>query len=211
MSRSCTPTAPDRLPARRRPVFQATRTLAAPLLAPFFHLERRGLEHLPRNSAFVLLPKHQRWVDIPVIAVATPRPLYYVAKAELFRYGPGRWFLSSLGGIPLNRKRPLESRRSLRAVLDYLSAGDGVVIFPEGTYFRGRMGPGQVGMIRLVATRLRLPFIPVGLRYERGLWRTCVRVRFGRPLFPDPGETPSSFLNRAMKKIAQLSEMDSII
>ena len=86
------------------------RNVARTFLFPFFRLNITGKENLPRKSAFVLLPKHQRWEDIPLLGLSTPRPLYYLAKHELFKNALGNWFFRGLGGVPLNRERPLESR-----------------------------------------------------------------------------------------------------
>jgi 1-acyl-sn-glycerol-3-phosphate acyltransferase len=171
----------------------------------FFHMETTGIEHLPRREAFILLPKHQRWEDIPLLSLATPRPLYYVAKSELFCNPLSNWFLSSLGGIPLNRRRPLESRRSLLALICFLREGEGAVVFPEGTYYQKKMGPGQVGVVRLILSRLTIPFIPVGIRYAREGPRIEVRVRFGKAFHADSKTPANTFLDRMMAEIARLS------
>ena len=190
---------------RKEWVFRVTRALGRLFLAPLFDLHVAGAEHLPRSRAFVLLPKHQRWEDIPLLAIATPRPLYYVAKYELFQNPLSRWYLTALGGIPLNRRRPLESRRSMKAVIQFLKEGEGVVIFPEGTYYRERMGPGHGGIIRLILSRLTLPFVPVGIRYHEFMGRTRVEVRFGRP-FETKRDTPyTALLEQMMGEIARLS------
>jgi 1-acyl-sn-glycerol-3-phosphate acyltransferase len=174
-------------------------------LTPFFRLEVEGLKNLPRNKAFILLSKHQRWEDIPLLSLATPRPLYYIAKYELFKNALGNRFFSALGGIPLNRKRPLESRRFLQATIQLLAKGEGVVIFPEGTYYRNKMGPGQTGMIKFVLSRLALPFIPVGINYAANGWRTRVRISFGKAFHTDPTIAADSFVWHMMKEIAALS------
>ena len=190
---------------RSAPVFRATSIIASVFLTPFFRLETEGLENLPVKNAFVLLPKHQRWQDIPLLALATPRPLYYMAKHELFANPLSGWFLTSLGGIPLNRSRPLESRRYLRTMTALLRGGEGIVIFPEGTYFKNRMGPGHRGLVRMVLNRFNLPFIPVGIRYgERG-FRRKVHVHFGQPVYGDPSGGAREFLDRMMREISRLS------
>lgn len=186
-------------------VSNITRYLGRVVLFFFFRLEIRGTDNLPSRDGFVLLPKHQRWEDIPLMSLATPRSLYYIAKNELFSNPFTMWFISSLGGIPLNRKNPLASRRFLKAVLDYLSEGEGIVLFPEGTYYKGEMGPGKVGMVRLILSHIVPPFIPVGVRYEKGCLRTSVKIDFGRPLYLTEDETPDSFLERIMESIAALS------
>jgi len=192
-------------PGRNEGFLQVFKFIARILLHPFFRLETDGLQNLPQDSAFILLPKHQRWQDIPLLGLATPRPLYYIAKYELFKNVLANRFFSAMGGIPLNRQRPLESRRFLQTTIQLLEKGEGVVIFPEGTYYRNKMGPGQTGMVRFVFSRLKLPFIPVGINYATNGWRTRVRINFGKAFHTDPTLTADTFVNRMMKEIAALS------
>lgn len=183
---------------------RTTRVVARACLGPFFRLRVHGIENLPSSRAYVLLVKHQRWEDIPLLGLAIPRPLYYVAKAELFQSEWLGGYLASLGGIPLNRERPVESRRSLRRIVEHLHGGEGVVIFPEGTYYPGRMGPGQVGLVRMVLARTHPPFVPVGIRYGKGARRT-VDIRIGRPAPGETGRNVAPFLERMMAEVARLS------
>ena len=192
-------------PGRNEGFFKLIKILVRVLLWPFFRIEVGGLKNLPRDRAFILLSKHQRWEDIPLLSLATPRPLYYIAKYELFKNALSYRFFSALGGIPLNRQRPLESRRFLQATIQLLEKGEGIVIFPEGTYYRNKMGPGQTGMVRFVLSRLKLAFIPVGINYASNRWRTRVRINFGKVFHTDPTLAADTFVNRMMKEIAALS------
>lgn len=177
------------------------------ILSLSYELRPIGREHLPRNHAFILLAKHQCWQDIPLIALAARRPLYYIAKHELFRTRVSDWFMRSLGGIPLNRDHPLKSRDALRAMIHALRRGEGVVVFPEGTYYKGKMGPGKVGVLRLITSRLSLPLIPAGVQYTREAFRTRVHIRFGRPIYPAEKQHPNQMLHRVMTQIARLSQL----
>ncbi len=192
-------------PGRNEGFFKLIKILVRVLLWPFFRIEVGGLKNLPRDRAFILLSKHQRWEDIPLLSLATPRPLYYIAKYELFKNALSYRFFGALGGIPLNRQRPLESRRFLQATIQLLEKGEGMVIFPEGTYYRNKMGPGQTGMVRFVLSRLKLAFIPVGINYANNRWRTRVRINFGKAFHTDPTLSADTFVNRMMKEIAALS------
>lgn len=176
---------------------------------PFFRVAVSGVENLPDNTAFILLPKHQRWEDIPLLASVTPRRLYYVAKQELFKNPLGSWFMKSLGGIPLNRKNPLSSRRFLMATINVLQKGEGVVIFPEGTYYNNKMGPGQVGMVRFILSRLSLPFIPVGINYTRQQRHFLVRINFGKTFNVASEVSVDVFVDQMMREIAALSGLRS--
>lgn len=175
------------------------------VLAPFFELHVEGRENVPHGAAFVLLPKHQRWEDIPLLGLASRAPLYYVAKSELFTRRLSNWFMTSLGGIPLDRRRPLASRNSIKTIVGLLKSGRGIVVFPEGTYYRDTMGPGYVGLIRLIHARTEVSFIPVGIRYSPEGIRRTVDIRFGKPISWEPDEAPQEFLAAAMKEIQELS------
>jgi len=196
-------------PGRNEVFLKVIRIFVRVLLRPFFRIEVGGLKNLPPDRAFILLSKHQRWQDIPLLSLATPRSLYYIAKYELFKNALSCRFFSALGGIPLNRQRPLESRRFLQATIQLLEKGEGIVIFPEGTYYRNKMGPGQTGMVRFVLSRLKLPFIPVGINYATNGWRTRVRINFGKAFHSDPTLAADAFVNRMMKEIAALSGLTS--
>jgi 1-acyl-sn-glycerol-3-phosphate acyltransferase len=165
----------------------------------------KGQENVSPTNSCILLPKHQRWEDIPLLGLASPGPLYYVAKSELFTNRLSSWFMTSLGGIPLDRRRPLASRKSIHTVVGLLKGDARVVIFPEGTYYRNCMGPGHVGLIRMIHSRIEARFIPVGIRYSPKGMRRRVDVRFGKALLWEPSTEPEEFLSRAMRQIATLS------
>lgn len=196
-------------PGRNEGFFRVFRFLTRLLLWPFFRLEAYGLQNLPEDSAFILLVKHQRWEDIPLLGLTTPRPLYYMAKTELFRNPLSSRFITALGGIPLNRQRPLESRRFLQAAIAFLQNGEGIVIFPEGTYYRDEMGPGQIGMVKFVLSRLELPLIPVGIIYSAGSRRIGVRINFGKAFYAGPALVAEAVVERMMGEIAKLSGLST--
>jgi 1-acyl-sn-glycerol-3-phosphate acyltransferase len=196
---------PDRELSHNKPLLFAVRTAARLALAPFFSMKVEGLEHLPAQSGFILLPKHQRWVDVPLMAFACPRPLYFVAKKELFETVAANWFFRGLGGISLNRSRPLESRLSLKAIHGLLDRGDGLVVFPEGTYCPGKVGPGRAGMIRFVCSRSNAPLVPAGIRYHARGARSVVSIAFGKAVAPDAFGNIPVLVDRVMESISVLS------
>jgi 1-acyl-sn-glycerol-3-phosphate acyltransferase len=186
-------------------IYFIIRAAARIVLAPFFEIQVEGQDNVPKRGSFILLPKHQRWEDIPLLGLASPVPLYYVAKKELFTNRLSSWFMTSLGGIPLDRRRPLASRNSIKAVVELLEDEAGVVVFPEGTYYRNGMGAGRVGLIRLIHSQIEVPYIPVGIRYARRAMRKPVQIKFGRTLPWEPSVEPEEFLASAMQAIGALS------
>jgi 1-acyl-sn-glycerol-3-phosphate acyltransferase len=173
-----------------------------------------GLEHLPASGPAIICPKHQRWEDIIAVGVALPPPLYYIAKAELFVTPLQREFLRALGGVPVDRQNPRATLSSFRQLLPLLQHQAYIVLFPEGTYFRGRMGPGKHRLVQMILKLQEqnglqaLPFVPVGLSYEStprsSGWSVTVRV--GTPLSA-PGAKQAVGLTQAiMEKIARLCQ-----
>lgn len=186
-------------------IYRVTRFAARWILGMVYRIDIKGAKHLPREAAFVLLPKHQCWQDVPLLGLATPKFLTYVAKHELFSNPVGRYIITALGGIPLNRKRPMESRRTLHIIRHHLKRKRGLVVFPEGTYYPGIMGPGNLGILRFIVSSANVPLIPVGIRYSRQWFRPRVWIRFGEPIHPDGGTNPEALLSEVMNRIATLS------
>ena len=186
-------------------IFKAIRGLAAIILPLFFTIEVIGTKNIPQRGGFILLSKHQRWEDVPLLGLAIPNLLYFIAKHELFLNPAFKYVLHSLGGIPLNREIPLKSREELNWMLKLLSEGQRVVIFPEGTYFRNRMGKGKIGLIRMILSREMVRFLPVGISYKREGFRTNVKITIGRSEYGDSSSDPELFFRNIMEEIGQLS------
>jgi 1-acyl-sn-glycerol-3-phosphate acyltransferase len=89
----------------------------------------------------------------------------------------------------------------------YLNNGEVIVIFPEGTYFKNRMGAGHTGMIRWVRSRSRHLFVPVGIHYTRKFMRQQVQINFGEPIRDEPRIRVEDLLRRIMSEIARLSDL----
>ena len=176
------------------------------VLSPFFKIRINGLENIPEKGSFILLPKHQRWEDIPILGISINRSLYYMAKQELFGNFFSKRFISSLGGIPLDRTKPTKSRKSLELMIELINRGEGVVIFPEGTYYKGRIGKVRKGLIRIILSHCNVCFIPVGIEYSKSSGRTLARIEIGSQVFGDSFDKDVVLLSDyLMSEIARFS------
>jgi 1-acyl-sn-glycerol-3-phosphate acyltransferase len=167
-------------------------------------------------SPAIILPKHQYWTDIPLMSIAIPESLYFVAKKELFLLPGVRTFLSLLGGIPLDRDRSIRTLKSFKQIFSLLDRAERVVLFPEGTYVRHAVGLGKSRLIEMILEYQsrrpqRIPFIPVGIRYGKRMGgRREVRIRIGRPLFGNERTDAPSLTGWVMKEISRLSGLPMI-
>jgi glycerol-3-phosphate dehydrogenase (NAD(P)+) len=176
------------------------------ILQPFFHiyfrLSRIGREHLPAEGPYIIAANHRSFLDPFVIATMARRPMYYVAKKELFKRPWQAWILNALGAFPVDRGAGDE--QSVETAKAILARGDVVLIFPEGTRIRpGALGHAKRGVGRL-ALESGVPVIPVaviGTEAVRRGWRIRphkVRIRAGRALRFPQVEAASPTLARAV-------------
>ncbi len=177
----------------------------------YFSRDVRGLEHLPAHGPAIICPKHQRWEDIPLIGMALPPPLHYIAKAELFQQPVVRELLGAWGGVPLDRQNPRATLSSFKRLPPLLQNGAYVVLFPEGTYVRGKVGPGKHRLIQMLLKLQNrdglglLPFVPVGVTYVPGKWGYRVVISLGPALFAAQPRQALDLTSRLMEQIARLS------
>jgi glycerol-3-phosphate dehydrogenase (NAD(P)+) len=173
------------------PLYWIVRSFCLPFFRIYFRMARIGREHIPAEGPVIIAANHRSFLDPFVIATMAPwrRPMYYVAKKELFQKRWMAWILNALGAFPVDRGAG--DRESISTAEELLARGEIVLIFPEGT----RVRPGSLGKPRRGVGRLALetgaPVVPVaviGTEAIRRGWRIRphrVRIRAGRPLrFP---------------------------
>jgi len=190
--------------------YELIRSLGSPYFFLRFRVVREGERNVPSRGPAVLLVKHQFWTDVPLLTLSLKPQLYYLAKKELFENPLFRIFFLLMGGIPLDRERPLQSRSSLRYIKSLLEQGQYLVVFPEGTYYPYRMGPVKTGIIQLLLKYQReglgFPFLPVGINYGKGS-RPLVRICFGPALYPAPSLQTQPFVDLIREEIARCSSL----
>ena len=153
-------------------VYAVVRAILQPVFHVYFRMRRVGREHVPKHGPVIFAANHRSFLDPFVIGCLTRRPVYYVAKKELFAHPVAGWLLNRLGAFPIDRgagdQQAMETARRI------LERGDCVVIFPEGT----RKRPGPLGQPRRGVGRLALqtgaPVVPVavlGTEAVRRGWR----------------------------------------
>ena len=157
-----------------------------------------GAEHLDRAGPLVVASNHASYLDGLVLIAALPRPVRFVAKAELRENLLVRWFLDGIGVLYVDRFQVERSVAHASALSAALAVGDRIAIFPEGTLHRM---PGllrfQMGGFKS-AVEAGAPVVPVVLRGTRslmrdGTWfprRVQLHVRFGEPVDPPERDTP---------------------
>src|SRR3977135_3810242 len=170
-------------------LYWTLRALLVPSFLMYFRRQRIGREHLPKKGPLLLASNHRSFLDPFVIGTLVRRPVYYMAKRELFEKRWQAWILNGLGAFPVDRGAG--DRDAMDTARAILARGDCVVVFPEGT----RVRPGPLGEPRRGIGRLALesgapvaPVAVIGTEDVRRGWRIRprkVRIRVGAALrFP---------------------------
>ena len=171
-------------------VYWPVRVLVQASCQIYFRMVRIGRGHIPERGPAIIAANHRSFIDPFVIGTMARRPLYYVAKRELFDIHPViSWLLSALGAFPVDRGN--SDAAMIETAKQLLARGELVLIFPEGT--RTRPGPlaaprRGVGRLALESGAPVVPIAVIGTEAVRRGWRLRphkVRVRAGRALrFP---------------------------
>jgi len=137
------------------------RKVAGPAIRWWFHMRITGTEHVPPDGPVIVAANHRSMWDIPVLAIACPRRIVFMAKMELYknRFLERLWF--ELGGFPVRRE--IADLRAIDTSMAVLDRGLALGLYPEGTRsFTGEMLPFLRGAAWL-ALKTGAPIVPCGI------------------------------------------------
>jgi len=172
-----------------------------------FRLKASGVQAIPPEGPGIVAANHVNVLDVFPLQLAIPRPIFFMAKAELHR---NRWLdilLRKLGSFPVERGH--RDRWALEHAQELLSKGRLLGMFPEGTRTHGNgLRPAKTGAARL-AIATRAPIIPVGISGVEGPVgvgrnKMTIHIKVGPPLAARPNEEAVELTDRMMYHIAAL-------
>jgi 1-acyl-sn-glycerol-3-phosphate acyltransferase len=144
-----------------------------------------GVDRVPPEGGAVVAANHFSGIDHPLIGVLSPRPLYFLAKAELLELPALGPLLRWLGVFGVRRGE--SDREAVRRAREIVREGGLVCIHVEGTRQRfGYPGPLHPGGL-MIAMQEGVPVIPLGLdtfQWSLRNRRACAIV-WGEPMQVD--------------------------
>ncbi|MEP6936956.1 MAG: lysophospholipid acyltransferase family protein [Chthoniobacterales bacterium] len=163
--------------------------LAALLARLFFRLRILHRERMIEQGPAILAMNHQSYLDPPIAGIATKRAIFFLARRTLLDVPVLRWLLPKLNVIPVDQEG--NDRSALKALIRVLKAGEGTLVFPEGSRTPdGNLQPALPGLGLVIAKTLA-PVVPMRIfgAYD-ALPRNGDRLRFrpitlviGEPIF----------------------------
>jgi 1-acyl-sn-glycerol-3-phosphate acyltransferase len=139
-----------------------------------YGLRVHDARHVPRSGPCVIAANHESAWDPPVLGLATPRFVQFMAKRELFRNRAFAAVLRAVGAYPVDRGR--NDIGAVKESLRRLQDGGTIGVFFEGT--RRAEAKDAMGGAAYLAQRTGAALVPTAI------WREGrrFRVRFGEPL-----------------------------
>ena len=152
-----------------------------------YRVRMEGVDRVPGDGPVILVANHESLIDPWLLGLVTPRPVRYMAKAELFKSAPVRWIMEWFGTFPVERGRG--DRGAFTRGEQLLLGGEVVGMFPQGTCLPYRVRPWHRGAAKL-ALRTGAPIVPVcivgselALRPGKPkLGRPSIRLIVGQPI-----------------------------
>ena len=183
----------------------------------FFRFRVIHRERMIQSGPVILAMNHQSYLDPPLAGTTCDRAIYFLARRTLLDVPLLGWVLPKLNVIPVNQEGV--DRSAIKAVIRVLQAGNGVLVFPEGSRtLDGTLQPAEPGMGLVIAKTLA-PVVPLRIFGAReALPRSGGRLRFvpitvviGEPIFfsaadiqPGGKNLYARLSDRVMKAIAAL-------
>src|SRR5438477_12464418 len=116
-------------------------------------------ERMIQSGPVILAMNHQSYLDPPLAGTTCDRAIYFLARRTLLDVPLLGWVLPKLNVIPVNQEGV--DRRAIKALIRALQAGNGVLVFPEGSRTPdGTLQPAEPGMGLVIAKTLA-PVVPM--------------------------------------------------
>lgn len=151
-------------------------------------VEVTGTEHIPPRGPYILAVNHLTLLEPPLLLAYLPTGQMKALVARKWARNPVLgWIVKGTGSIFINRDQV--DRQALKEALQHLKQ-DGILgLAPEGTRSRsGGLMAAKTGVAYL-ATRARVPILPVGISGQPGyaaklkrFQRPHIRIKVGPPL-----------------------------
>ena len=143
----------------------------------FFRFRIIHRERMIQSGPVILAMNHQSYLDPPLAGTACDRSIYFLARRTLLNVPLLGGVLPKLNVIPVNQEGV--DRSAIKAVIRILQAGNGVLVFPEGSRtLDGSLQAAEPG-IGLIIAKTLAPVVPMRIfGAHEALPRHGGRVRF---------------------------------
>ena len=165
-----------------------------------------GQENIPKDGGVLIAPNHVSYADPPLIGSSMERPLYFMAKQELFEMPVMGFLIRRTHAFPV--KRGAGDIGAFKTGLRQLQKGHALLMFPEGTRSKdGNFGKARSG-VGMLSCHAQVPVVPVRIYNARNLKSFGqLKVVFGKPVYPPKDyekDTYQKFSEQVLEEIKNM-------
>ena len=125
----------------------------------FFRLRILHRERMINSGPVIVASNHQSYLDPPFVGVTADRAMYFLARRTLLKWPVLGPLLPKVNVIPVDQESA--DRTALKSIIRVLRAGEGVLVFPEGSRtLDGNLLPAEPGLGFIIAKTLA-PVVPI--------------------------------------------------
>ena len=112
------------------------------------------------DRPYIFVGNHLSYADVFLMAVATNKPVHFIAKKQLFEKGLMKKFVTKCQCIPVSRDGT--DVKAIMQAMKYLKGGESVAIFPEGTRNKTKeiFLPFKSGAAA-ISVKTKTPIVPI--------------------------------------------------
>jgi 1-acyl-sn-glycerol-3-phosphate acyltransferase len=156
-----------------------------------YRLKIEGIDNVPRVGGAIIASNHRSIFDPPLHGVAMRRPLYFMAKKELFNIPLLGYLIKKTNAFPIDRFRI--SIMSIKYAISIVNSGHLLLIFPEGTRKKNMINIKHgIGMMACIA---QVPLIPARItNSDTMLSFKQIKIKYGPPIIPPQQFTKNDYL-----------------
>jgi len=175
----------------------------------------------PKAEQRIYFANHQSHADLVMIWAALPKELRHMTRAiaarDYWTKTPFKqWLTSAVFNVIYVARERTADEDPLEPLLDALSKGDSIILFPEGT--RGHAGEPQAFKAGLYNLALKCPqavLVPAWINNVQHVLPkgevvpvpVLCSVTFGKPMQLQAGEERRAFLERARAAVIALRDV----
>lgn len=164
-----------------------------------FRCKVTGAEYIPLQGGVIIAANHLSLWDPPLLGIFSPRPIHFMAKAELFKIPVLGRIFKKLNAFPV--RRGAADRSAIKTSIALLQSEKCLGVFPEGTRSKtGKLGTAEPG-IAMLAVKTGAPIIPAAIIGTNKVFhcKTILpqfEVRFGKPIMVPAGKLDKETLEK---------------
>lgn len=166
-----------------------------------------GLSNIPAKSGAIVASNHISLSDPTLLGAVIQRPIFFMAKKELFRVPILGYVLHLVNAFPVDRNRA--DLYAFKQAYKLLSGGEIVLIFPQG----GRRKESDWARVKkgigLLSCWAQVPIVPAVIVNSNKLkYLKQIKVYFSEPFYPKKNFSHDDYELLTKKVVSVMRELE---